>query len=524
MKKIIKHKIINFRINQLFNIAFYIIIFLYLILLISLIGPMRHVDPDFFQFLRDSEYYLKFQLPPFIQSLPANPILIGIFSRILDNFYSEIEVTLLINAIAMSIAIFLTYYILKKTVGLWLAGLTTIFLISNPIVFASAASNNSEVLFSMFTMIIFFLIWKKKENLASLLTALGILIRYESVLLFLSMIIIDFVNNHNWKDSLKKTLIFLVPALPIMLILLSRNDSNSVLNTPFLIEVFQRKEDIPELRFVSNLPFAFLYIKNYLLNSAVLINYIVSTFFYSMLFFLIKKSPKKSTYLAKISLLFSIFWLLFHALFPAYLERYFVPIIFSLIFSISFLIKHQHQLFKKIFFLILLIISTMNFWKISPNFKIKNQYVLYSSDYFTAQSIQAKIQNTKQRYTLLSPYPETLTYYYKDCQNISLISIKEIKQIADLDNLANSIAEYEKNNDQKIIIPYNNLLDWGIFGNYDNSLRKWYESIGLYELGDFIYSENSCLWYEENWPDYAEDNFIKIRLYIPCFKEHQNKK
>lgn len=516
MNKIINKEKYNFSINQIFNVVFYLIIFFYLTILISLINPMRHVDPDFFQFLRDSEYYLRFQLPPSIQSLPANPILIGIFSKLLANFYTEIEVAFLINAIAMSTTIFLTHYVLKKTTNPWFAGLTTLFLISNPIVFDSASSNNSEVLFSMFMLIIFFLIWKKRENLVSVLTALGIVIRYESILLFLSFAIIDWIKNRNWKKSLRKVFLFLTLALPIMLIILSRNNSNSVLSNPFIAEVLQRKEDIPELRFISNIPFAFFYNKNYLLNKATLLSSLISVFFYLIIFLFIKKSSNSGERLTKTSLIFSILWLLFHALFPAYLERYFVPVIFSFIISITILINKQHHLVKKLFIIFLLIISLINFWKIAPNFKIDNKYLIYSSDYFTAQSILAKTQND-QKYTLLSPYPETLTYYYKNSQNISLISVNKIKEITDLDSLVDSITEYEKETNQIILIPYNNLLDWGIFGDYDNSLRKWYKSIGLYELGNFIYSDSSCLWHEEKWPDYAKDNFINIKLYVTCF-------
>jgi len=141
---------------------------------------------------------------------------------------------------------------------------------------------------------------------------------------------------------------------------------------------------------------------------------------------------------------------------------------------------------------------------------------MYSSDYFTAQSIQNKVKGNQQQYTLLSPYPETIVYYYKNSRNISLISVEKIKKLSTSNNLANSIAEYEKNTNRNIIIPHNNLLDWGISGNYDNSLRKWYESIGLYELRDFIYSSDSCLWYEEKWPDYVEGQYIYLKFYLPC--------
>ncbi len=502
----------NIKIVKLFNIIFYTIIFIYFAFLVQLIGPQRHVDPDFFQFLRDSNFYLKFQLPPTIQSLPANPILIGIFSKVLSAFLTEIEVALLINAITMTAAILLVYFILKKDRDIWHAGLAILFLISNPIVFKSAVSNNSEVLFSMFSLFIFFLVWKKKILLASFLTALGILIRYESILLFISLILIDFLNKRNLVNLIKKIIVFFIPATVILTVLMTRNYSRNFLNTPFLVELFQRSGDIPELRFISNFPFTLFYNENYLYAKPNLIIIFISVIFYLLIFFLQKYNfnKNKNNNLIKTTLLFSGLFLVFHTLFPAYLERYFTPVIFSFVLSTTLAVKNLKNNFKKILIVITLVICIINFWKILPNFTVNNQYVFCSHDYSTAQSIQNKIQKDQQQYVILSPYPETLEYYYKNNSNISLISVKNIEKISNQDNLANSIVEYEKMHNTKVIIPYNNLLDWGIYGEYDNSLRSWYESIGLYRLGNFINSEKSCLWYQEG-PDY---DFT--RVYTHC--------
>lgn len=491
----------NTQLIKFFNIFFYIIIFVYFVFLIKLISPQRHVDPDFFQFLIDSNFYLKFQLPPTIQSLPANPILIGVFSKVLSAFLTEIEVALLINVITMTVAVLLVYFILKKERDVWYAGLAILFLISNPIVFKSAVSNNSEVLFSMFSLFIFFLIWKKKIFLASFLTALGILIRYESILLFISLILIDFFNNRNLLSLIKKIVVFFIPAIIILTVLMTRNYSRNLLDTPFLIELSQRSRDIPELRFITNFPFTFFYNENYLHNNLNFIIIVVTIVFYLLTFLLQKHSFNKNNSLIQTTLLFSGLFLVFHAFFPAYLERYFTPVVFSFVLSTALAVKNLKNNFKKIFIIIVLIICIINFWRIFPNLTINNQYVLYSHDYSTAQSIQNKIQKDQQHYLILSPYPETLGYYYEGNPKISLVSVKDIKEINKQASLADNISEYEKANNKKVIIPYNTLLDWGINGEYDNSLREWYKSIGLYTLGDFINSERSCLWYQEGPPD-----------------------
>jgi hypothetical protein len=62
-----------------------------------------------------------------------------------------------------------------------------LFLMLHPILFLSATSINSGMLFSFFSICMFYLFWKKRFLLICLGSALGILIRYESILLFLSL-------------------------------------------------------------------------------------------------------------------------------------------------------------------------------------------------------------------------------------------------------------------------------------------------------------------------------------------------
>ena len=492
--------------------VFICLIFGYFLLLLSFISPARHVDPDFFQFLRDSEYYLQLKLPPMIQSLPMNPILIGILSKIVHGYKTEIEVALFINAVSISGGILGVYLILRKLTHPAVAGLTAVYLMTNPIVFASATTTNTEALFSLFCIIVFILIERKRVYLVSILSALGILVRYESVLLFGALFIFNLFYERNLSMMLKYSVLFLSIALPILFILFSQNAYGSISQTPFLVEVFQRKEDIPEFRFFSHFLFSLYNFKFLLLSPRSIFFDILGLFFWSASFILLVKKNKKQTPLMLTTLVFSFLYLLFHSLFPAYLERYFVPGIFSFI---LFLVLSPRLISKKFAIIIIFLLSFIildNFYRIASG--ILNYPNQFSSgpDYFTAQSI-IDHADFRKKYVIVSPYPETLVYYYKKMPNIKIISVEEIKRSTNCKDITCAIENYSvENNQEKIIIPYNNLFSWGMSGNYDEALRKWYVMIGLFELGHYLKSDKTCLWYEQNW----QKQFLNLRVYAPC--------
>lgn len=493
--------------QKILDVGFWLTITFYFAFLISLVSPSRHVDPDFFQFLRDSEYYLRFELPPFIQSLPANPILIGVLYRMLSDHFTEIEISLLINAFSASGAIAILYYLTKRKVGVILAGMVAVFLITNPIVFASATSNNTEVLFSFFTMLILFLVWKEKLLTATLLTSIGILIRYEAVLIFLALIFSHYFNKEKFVQLIKHSLLFAVSALPILFVLLRQNETKEAMNTPFLTEVFARIEDIPEERFFTHFPFALLSYQELTLSNQSLFKIFLGSAFWFLFIFKLHKNIKKNKKLILFSTAFTILFLIFHICFPAYLERYFVPTLFTFSFSILLITGSQSKLFKSIFLILMIVLIAINSRAI---FFKKPGIIIESADYITAITIK-KIIDSKSDYILLSPYPETIEYYYRDRKNIQISSVIDFKSDNNCDTLECAIYEYKE---KQLIIPYNSLFDWGMTGIYDNSLRKWYESIGFYELGNIIKSKKVCLWHNEEFP--RKNTFVK--LYKQCPK------
>ncbi len=498
------------------NIFIYIAILIYFIFIGSLIGPSRHVDPDFFQFLGDSQYYLNWQLPPFIQSLPGNPILLGVLSRLFANYLTEIEIALWINAVSISLATFLLYKILAKDSRklVFSAELITLFVISHPIIFASAVSNNSEALFSLFMVSVFYLVQKKKIGLAVICSALGILIRYESAFIFGAIFLTQLQNlsKKNLLKIAKQSMVFAALALPILFALLTRNDTGSIVNTPFLTEVFTRKDDVPEWRFIFNFPFAIFYLPDYLLMKTSVYMGIVGFLFW-LVFLHSRDRLKKIDFIARSAMLFSILFLVFHIFFPAYLERYFVPSIFAFaIFFNSWIGQFKFDQKSKLVLLgCWLFLVIYNLTKIFPNGVINPKLVFDNADYYAAQTIKQNISASKS-YLIVSPYPETISYYYREHENINLVSINKLKELSECDDLDCAIKHFEMNETNKILIPYSSFFEWGMNGNYDNSLRKWYEEIGLYELGEFIFDGNLCLWQKKNWPQ----KYIKVRIYETC--------
>ena len=502
-------KNIFFSKNNIAHFATLGLILIYFSFIIGLISPARHVDPDFFQFLEHSKYYLRFERPPFIQSLPANPILLGIFYRLFNGAISEIEIALWINAVSIAAAIYLIYVLLRKSTNQVIASVITLFLITHPIVYNTATSNNSEGLFSLFLVFLFLLIKNKKYLLVIVLSAIGVIIRYESVLIFISFFIADFLENRNWKLSIKYMLLFSIFALPLLYFILTTNSSGTILGTPFLVEVAERMEDIPELRFFTHFPFSLLYMPKFLQAAQGIWYAIIGLLFWGVLS--MKVFPKISkNKLAVTSLIFTFIYIAFHACFPGYLERYFVPIIFSFILVIGLLVKSLDSKQYKIGLIVLISAIINNTWIIVPWWS-KAELLDLSSDYYAAQSILRNTTSNRE-YVILTPYPETLKYYYRGHKNIKFLSVLEIKELTNCKDLSCATKKYSQNHNSQIIMLYTSIYRWGMTGSYDISLKRWYDDIGFYELGDFMLSDKSCLWYKRQW----KGEYVTLEVYRPC--------
>jgi len=498
--------------RTILNSFFYIIILGYFLGLVSLISPARYIEPDFFQYVSDSTYYLQFRLPPFIQSLPANPILIGTFSTLFSSFVNEVEVALMINAISASGAFFILYTILKEKVGLIQAGVAMLFLMLHPILFLSATSINSGMLFSFFSICMFYLFWKKRFLLICLGSALGILIRYESILLFLSLFSISVLKRDTFISILKRTITFSIPGLIILSVLLGQNHGATVTSNPFLVEIAERSEDIPELRFIANIPFAIIY-NNYLLHTHNSDLYLIpACMFWIGIFLIISKSKIDENELFYFSLLFSLSFLMFHIFFPAYAERYFVPTIFGLVFSFALFVKKLTIRYQLLILVVLTgVIFNNYYFGIHPVLFGEYRITDKSPDYLTAQSIK-KFIDPNSKYLLVSPYPQTLQYYYRDTSNIEFISVRKMKSKTDCTTVECALDKLASDESTFVLIPFNNVFYYGLFLDHDAAVRKWHENIGLFELGDYLHSDNSCVIHQET----SQKDQFNLVLYQPC--------
>lgn len=486
----------------------------YFYILLSLIHPARHVDPDFFQFLNDSTYYLTGKLPPFIQSLPANPFLIGFFSQFTNGKITEIEVALLLNALFSTAAVGLLYFVTKKTTGSIYALLLSIFLITHPVIFHSAISNNTEILFSLFLVIILWLVSFGYKSILYFISAIAVLIRYEALLLFPTFLSYDLLLKSNYKKVFLDSLLFIIPAICLLSILLLQNTSQTVVGTPFLQEVIDRQDDLPELRFFTNLSFVLVpFIKDYFYP---ILGYIMSITVLSLMVILTIMTASR-TYLFKtdkfrvvlVCLLFTFAYLLFHMLFPAYLERYMVPIIFLLSYTfISVITYFQKIKVKSVVLAGILFIILVNSMALFSEYML--QQSLASSDFFIPLSI-SKIIESNKKYLVVTPYPETQIYYFKNLDNVELISVVDLKNRTNCYDLSCAFDSLET---VEALVPYSGYFEWGLTGNYDNSLRRWYEDIGLYELGEYLNSE-LCEIHTENFSPY----YVSITIYSTCLDE-----
>jgi 4-amino-4-deoxy-L-arabinose transferase-like glycosyltransferase len=505
-------KELNYQKNFIIDLLVFFGLISYFYVLLSLIHPARHVDPDFFQFLHDSTYYLSGKLPPMIQSLPANPLLIGVFSYLAKGRISEIEVALLLNAVFTVAAIGVLYVVTRKIAGSAYGLLLTVFLMVHPIIFRSAISNNTEILFSLFLVFFIYLASIGYKKILYIISAIAILIRYESILLFPVLLSYELLLKTNFKKLILSSLFFLLPAVYILSVLLLQNNSQTVTGTPFFQEVIARKDDLPEFRFFTNLGFIVLPFLStifypqfgYLLSILLVCLLGVVLFYNTKLIYLFKADKNKTVF---ITLLFSLFYLVFHMCFPAYLERYMVPIIFLLsyvfIVSISQLNSRKSIVFG---FANIFILTVINVNSLYPIYKLEQK--LASSDYYIPVAIAELIDNS-EKYLVITPYPQTQAYYFRNLKNVELISVIDFKAKNDCDDLGCAFASMKSTN---LLVPYSGYFDWGMYGTYDISLRRWYEDIGLYELGEYIKDGKLCELYFKDYPPY----YVWIAIYSLC--------
>lgn len=310
-------------------------------------------NSDIIQFLLDGRIYHSLQLPHNIHASPLYPILITFVSYFFKDhvILHEIAAARFINIISTIGSLTLLYLLASKQSNKVLALGVVILAMLHPWTFMMAVGDYSETLFTFFTLLsLYFMANKKNMSLAFLLAGISFLVRNEGLLLFLSLF---FVNNHSSKITIrelltnfKKTIVisgFLIGGSIIIgwtLIFITNNlysskhqpqySENLQYGYYFFYEIEERKNEIPELRFISNFPKFMFSFANYEPTSFRDPNLWVGIIIVAVLFhgFIASKSQ-----FTKAISLYIILYLGIHVLFPAFTHRYFYPLLF-----ISFLL------------------------------------------------------------------------------------------------------------------------------------------------------------------------------------------
>jgi len=511
---------------QLVDYLFVVLVCLYFGLLANLIHAGRPVDPDFFQFLHDSRYYLSLKLPPSIQSLPGNPILIGVFSEIFKEYLTELETALWMNAFFASATMFFIYLILTSATNRSLAWLVTYFLMSHPILFRSAISNNTEVLFSLVSVVYLYLAYIGKFWENSFFSAIMVLVRYESLFLFPSTFIANVFRN---RFLFKQLILFSIVSLAFLAVLLNQNIGNSVESSPFIVEIFQRKDDVPEFRYFSHLGYAFfmpshLYFHTFSQGTEILVSVItiLILFLVCLRAYLLTRNNKKyarTNILLISSLSFSFLYLLLHALFPAFLERYFVPVIYSLSIFLSIALFYilnflsVHKILRKavitVLFIAFVVCVATNTYNLKAQYQFEQSII--NSDYGIRLSF-SKFYDPSLKYLLVTPYPDVQEYFFSDLSNVEFIAVTDFLARSECSTLDCAFVAFSQP-DLVILVPYTGSFDWAMDKEYDNSLVKWYEEIGLFVLGEYINNKKMCFVRSDDMPE----NLFSVTWYRPCF-------
>jgi len=351
-------------------------------------------NSDIIQFLLDGRTYHTLRLPENIHASPLYPILITSVSYFFkDHFlFQEIAAARFINIISTIGSLTVLYLLASKLSNKVLAIGVVILAMLHPWTFMMAVGDYSETLFTFITLLsLYFYENKKKLSLAFLLSGVSFLVRNEGLLLFIAMFLVQ-IGNSSFNLNQISTKIYKIVRSPGFIIgfsiivswilVLVVNNLYSSKNVPqysenlrygyyFFYEIVERKNEIPELRFISNYTRFLFSFADYEATSFRDPYLWLGILFVAVLFklFIVSKSS-----FIRISSVYILFYLGIHALFPAFTHRYFYPVLFlgyllflpllHSIFSFNFKKRFQKYvtlLFFLIVYILIIVYTILNF-------------------------------------------------------------------------------------------------------------------------------------------------------------------
>lgn len=206
-------------------------------------------NPDIFQYIGDGYRYINFKLPDSIHPPPLAPIMITSLAKILSSFviYPEIAAVKLINITLSSLTLVAIYILVSPIISPLFSFLLVLLVATNQINLLYSVDVTNEIIYSFFLTLSLILYYYRKKPYVYLLFGLLFLLRYESVVIPISVFIIE---HYSKRPSLKlKNILFSFIPIFLWLIVLNFHSriGNSILGNAYIEEIFNGLKKLPNL-------------------------------------------------------------------------------------------------------------------------------------------------------------------------------------------------------------------------------------------------------------------------------------
>ena len=286
-------------------------------------------NPDIFQYIDDGKQYLQLKLPTNIQTPPINSILICSLARLLQSpEYPEILSAHIINVVAAIITMCLLYLLIRSYSRI-VGALVIVLLATNPLFIFSSLNVTSEVLFTT-AIVLALLLYRYGRFRGAYITAgLSFLIRYEGLLLLISMIALDWLRRKSERRAtVRLGLLAFTPVCLWLMIAAHHNNLGGIVGNDYVREVVSLWRRLPQLQIITRMPINLIDYVMWETGGALRSIGIVLLYFLTLVgaFVLI---IRKDTTLRLVFLNASLYIVL-HVFFPYAPDRYLYPVVWAL--------------------------------------------------------------------------------------------------------------------------------------------------------------------------------------------------
>jgi hypothetical protein len=323
-----------------------IVISTFFLYLIKNIDYIKVPNSDFFQYLEEGYWYLRFKFPPLgIKGPPLSAILINLASKLfIFSKRPEIFSAHIISIVCATFSLVHIFLIFKKTRP-WIGLSTVALLATNKIYITNSLNVTNEIIYTYFLTLIIFLYSKKQYRLTYLFCGIAFLARYEAIVLPIVIFLVDtFTKN---KENKKINVIFaIVPIISFLAVLNFHSYGNSIFQNHYIEEMISGKNNIPNrqpiesvLNIIISNPINYSFFINFHPNvyPSLPENMINIVFSVIILILCLTKiiSPKNNNTI-KIIFLSLITHTAFISLFPNFSIRYMFPVFWIIYLSIIY--------------------------------------------------------------------------------------------------------------------------------------------------------------------------------------------